>query len=152
MKPALILIRVLETIALTSTAVWQRTIEATTGGGIEVSTGWVYRLSLGLESEFTIKPNPIAGAPQVALSTAIVGYALSLVGTLLQKGTAEKSLWTLSLVFSGLGILTYGNELVRNLVGYDLRMIIGTGIVLVVIDWMMLQGTAGGSAKLGAAP
>jgi hypothetical protein len=75
----------------------------------------------------------------VFISSLLVGYFLSLVGTLAVQKDRPKALWAISLILSALGFVCYGNEMVRYFVaGHDVSILFNSGIVLLIIDWAML--------------
>ena len=86
--------------------------------------------------EFSIDPD----SHRVVVSTLLIGYAMSLAGTLLQRRGVPRILWSICLVAAALGAFSYANELVRLWLGYEryqFEVIIHTGILLVMADWLL---------------
>lgn len=71
------------------------------------------------------------------LSTAVIGYVISLIATIEQRKTAPRALWWTSIVWASVGILTWLSEALRFFQGYDAGVFLLPGILLVAIDWVM---------------
>jgi len=153
MSRLLVTIRILETIGLICVVSCFKTDETffkevpaagerrTSSSGRLHSEGTNWSITAHAQFDVSL-PSNSADSPRkrhVFISSLIVGYLLSLTGTLLDKKTPRKILWTSSCVLSSLGVASYANEILRYLSsGYDVQFIASAGIVLVIIDWSML--------------
>lgn len=94
-----------------------------------------YGFKLGVE----VFVNP--SATHVVVSTIGLGYLLSLIGTILQRATAQRILWILSLMLCVLGLASVANEVIRYCVGYTrytFQFMVSVPAAVLILDWAML--------------
>ena len=92
------------------------------------------------------------------LSTQVVGYIISLIGSYEQRRTAPRAfLWT-SVGWAVLGIVSWVAEAIRLFAGIDLGVLVLPGALLAVLDWIMFRqdptlrrGGAAGPPRAGEA-
>ncbi|MCE9589739.1 MAG: hypothetical protein K8S99_04370 [Planctomycetes bacterium] len=126
MKPTLVALRFLETIFLVGVVVTY-TVSPT-------SQAWGYSF-LSVFCNFSIA----SSADHIVISSVVIGYVFSLVGTGMQWRTANPKLrgWSLSLAL--LGLIVCLNEVGRYFLGYHFQILVHVPIAVVVIDWIMIR-------------
>ena len=83
----------------------------------------------------------IRAAPEtVVLSSILIGYVFSVLGTLMRWKTSGNTLRAISIGLASCGIFACLNEFARLFVGYSLQILLHFPIALVVVDWLMLRG------------
>jgi len=125
MKPAIILLRILETLFLVGVVITY-TVTPT-------EHAWHFAF-LAVLCNFSIT----SGADQIVISSAVLGYVLSLLGTSLQWNTANRKLRFASLVLALLGFFVCANEIARYFLGHSFQVFVHIPIAVVVMDWMMV--------------
>jgi hypothetical protein len=134
MNRKLLVLRILEIFLLFLVVERERSLE------IKPSGEWVYTNSYNIYRvqwfEFSV-----AYSQHVIISTAALGYAVSLIGTLMQGGKKCRAWWVASLVLSLLGLISFLNEgrrFTADTAGLQsLQFVVSLPPLLVAVDWVM---------------
>lgn len=92
----------------------------------------------------------LGGAAPIELSTTIIGYVLSLCGTLLPLGSGNRALRIASCTLSSLAIAGHINEWTRLVFGHPVQILLEFPVVLVAIDLLLLKQTFKGNPAPGS--
>jgi hypothetical protein len=126
MKTSLVIVRIFETIALAG-IVYTLTYSA---GSVKANLSVIslnFNTNIASHSDF------------ITLSSAIFGFALSLIGTSMQNPKHEPKLRKISIILALLGGLGYSNEFFRFLNGHAWQILISLPAPLMIIDLIMLR-------------
>jgi hypothetical protein len=73
----------------------------------------------------------------VSISSLLVGYLLSLWAALRDSINKGSALWYASLALSALGVIGFLNEALRVVLVYDVRLLISSPLLLVIVNWLL---------------
>ena len=90
-------------------------------------------LNLGFHINATVNSSP------AILSTAILGYLFSLLGTLFFQRDQSSLKSLISLIVAALGFISLTNEMIRFFAGYDFQFLITIPVLLVPLDWYLFK-------------
>jgi hypothetical protein len=135
MKWAILAIRIVEIFLLVMVVERESTLEIKpTGEWVFTNSNNIYQAQL---FEFSIA----ADTKRVVLSSAAIGYMVSLIGTLLQGGKKHRAWWVASLVLSLLGLVSFLNEGRRFMEGTagleSFQFLVSLPPLLIAVDWVM---------------
>jgi len=125
MNPVLIVLRVLETVFLVG-FVFTYTV---TPNSQNINFSF-----LSVFCNFSIN----SGSDQIVISSAVVGYLISLIGTLVWWRNTELKLRLWPLGLTVLGLIVCLNEIGRYFFGYQFQILIHLPIAVVIINWVLL--------------
>lgn len=88
---------------------------------------------------FDLNLNITYNSDPAVISTMIIGYAAALIAGYLQKDTKSEALWLTSISVAFAGALSFLNEALRYIWGYDFQIMLNIPPILLLIDWALYR-------------
>jgi hypothetical protein len=132
MKRNLLILRIAETVLLLVVVYAARGVETRPTGEVVYHYA-PFNLLVGPAFHWFYNPS----ASYFVVSSITLGYLVSVIGTLLQRGKPNRALCLSSLVLAGVGLLSFANEFIRYHASYGLELIVSLPALVLVIDWAM---------------
>jgi len=130
----LILLRTIETLFIA--------INLVTIKKVNIVNSLVHKFSFDF-ALINIDPN----STDISIDSAVIGYLLSMFGTLYFYRHNKTVLNKISLFLSGLGIMSFIWEMIRFFFIQSFQIVLQAGFVLIIIDWYCLLWQKRGASR-----